>query len=121
MQETLPVVPWVALRGENDSHVVVSSVADQSLHVANHSDILSLLQYGQHRQEPITLDEDVVVEKAKEFTSSFSSAEVVVYGKTFALLVEKHPMGCIEAFKVLHNPITTSIINDDNLVGQLAR
>ena len=28
MQETLPVMPWVALWGKNDSHVVVSSVAN---------------------------------------------------------------------------------------------
>jgi hypothetical protein len=27
MQETLPVMPWIALGGKNDSHVVVSSVA----------------------------------------------------------------------------------------------
>ena len=122
MKEALAVVSGVALRGEDDAGVVEAAVADEFLRVADHADLFpAFVEDGEHGAEPVALDEDVVVEEAKVFTSGFAGGEVVVDGVAFAFVVEKGPVGRSKGAKEGWGVVGAAIVHEDDFVGEPAR
>ena len=116
MPKALPVMPRVSLGGKDHPHMIESPRSRQSLNVPDHSHLFLRLEDREHRNQPITVNENVIVQKAEVVSLGFPGDPVVVSGKALVLPVVKDSVGLPQSIQEVGGPVLACVIYDQDLV-----
>ena len=81
MEEVLAKVSWVARRAKDHSHVIILFVVIPLLYIPDHPRIRVVFKHLEHRSQPISLNEDIIVQETEKGSGCMLGGEVVIVGK----------------------------------------